>query len=104
MSSMSAKFCLVLLSPPSIEEKLIDMLLSEVGNQVFTNAPLFSHGVAHGRFNAVEQVMGRSAAVQMQIVLSEPAMTALLQRLQSEFRGTGLRYWASQLALDGEIA
>jgi Protein of unknown function (DUF3240) len=103
MSESTLKFCLVLLAPPSIEEKLVDLLLGSVGNEVFTSVPTFSHGTAHGRFSAIEQVMGRSAAVQMQIVLTEPEMSDLLERLRSGFRGTGLRYWASPLALEGEV-
>ena len=103
MSEMPSKFCLVLLSPPSIVEKLVDLLLASVGDEVFTSVPTYSHGTAHGRLSASEQVTGRSAAVQLQILLTEPALTALLQRLRNEFCGTGLRYWASPLALEGEI-
>lgn len=103
MSDPTMKFILVLLAPPSIEEKLVDLLLGTVGNEVFTSVPTFSHGTAHGRFNAMEQVMGRSAAVQMQIVLTETEMNALMLRLRADFRGTGLRYWASPLTLEGEI-
>lgn len=98
-----SNFCLVLLAPPSVEEKLLDVLLGTVGNEVFTSIPTFSHGTSHGRLSSVEQVMGRSAAVQIQIVLTEEEMNDLLERLRNEFRGTGLRYWASALALQGEI-
>lgn len=98
-----SNFCLVLLAPPSVEEKLLDVLLGTVGNEVFTSIPTFSYGASHGRLSSVEQVMGRSAAVQIQIVLTEAEMNDLLERLRNEFRGTGLRYWASALALQGEI-
>ena len=98
-----SRFCLVLLGPPSLEEKLLDVLLDAVGDEVFTSIPTFSHGTSHGRLSSVEQVMGRSAAVQVQILVTEEEMTDLLQRLREVFRGTGLRYWASPLALDGEI-
>lgn len=97
------RFCLVLLAPPGIEEKLLDLLLETVGDEVFTSAPAFSHGTSHGRLSSAEQVMGRSASVQIQVLLAEPALNDLLQRLRDEFRGTGLRYWASALALEGEI-
>ena len=98
-----SRFCLVLLGAPSLEEKLLDVLLDAVGDEVFTSIPTFSHGTSHGRLSSVEQVMGRSAAVQFQILVTEQEMTDLVQRLREEFRGTGLRYWASPLALDGEI-
>ena len=96
-------FCLVLLAPPSVEEQLLDVLLEAVGNEVFTSIPAFSHGMSHGRLNSVEQVLGRSAAVQIQILVTEAEMNDLVERLRSEFRGTGLRYWASALVQQGEI-
>jgi biotin synthase-related radical SAM superfamily protein len=98
-----SRFCLVLLGAPSLEEKLLDVLLDAVGDEVFTSIPTFSHGTSHGRLSSVEQVMGRSAAVQVQILVTEKEMTDLVQRLREEFRGTGLRYWASALAAEGEI-
>ena len=98
-----SRFCLSLLAPPSIEEKLLDTLMEAVGDEVFTSVPTFSHGMAHGRMSSIEQVLGRSAAVQIQILLTEEHMSDLLQRLREEFAGTGLRYWASPLAIEGEI-
>ena len=98
------KFCLTLLSPPSVEEALLDLLLDSVGeDEVFTGLPTFSHGLAHDRLSNQEQVMGRSASAQFQVLVTEAAMTALLQRLRDEFRGTGLRFWASALTVEGEI-
>ena len=97
------EFCLVMVAPPEVEEKLLDVLLSAVGNGVFTSTPSFSHGAAHGRLSSVEQVMGRSRSVQVQIIVTEAEMAALLQTLRTSFAGTGLRYWAMPLAVLGEI-
>lgn len=96
-------FCLVLSIPPSVEEKLLDLLLGAVSNGVFTTIPAFSHGTAIGRLSSLEQVMGRSASVQVQILVTEEEMNDLLQRLRVEFCGTKLRYWASPVAARGEI-
>ena len=98
-----SEFCLVLIAPPEIEEKLLDVLLAAVGNEVFTSTPSFSHGTAHGRLSSVEQVLGRSRSVQVQIVVTETEMAQLLQQLRASFAGTGLRYWALPLAAVGEI-
>lgn len=98
------KFCLTLLSPPSVEEKLLDLLLEAVGDaEVFTSVPTFSHGLAHSRLSKEELVMGRSASAQFQIIVTEAEMSALLQRMREQFRGTGMRFWASPLAIEGEI-
>ncbi|TWO68113.1 DUF3240 domain-containing protein [Caenimonas sedimenti] len=98
------KVCLTLLAAPSVEEKLLDVLLEMVGDEVFTSVPTFSHGTSHGRLSSVEQVLGRSAAVQVQILVTEEGMNPLLERLRAEFRCTGLRYWASALTTEGEMA
>ena len=94
-------FCLVLCCPASVEERLLDVLLDAVGDSSFTSVPVFSHGRAHQGLSPADQVMGRSASVQMQIVLSEQGLDDLLQRLRDEFRGAGLRWWASPLATQG---
>lgn len=97
------EYCLTLISPPDIEEKLLDTLLTTAGNEVFTSTPTFSHGTAQGRLSATEQVLGRSRAVQVQILLSTDEMNRLLQVLRESFAGTGLRYWVTPLAHEGEI-
>lgn len=48
--------------------------------------------------------MGRSHAVLVQILVTDGKQEKLLQLLQERFAGTGLRYWAAPLSIDGEIA
>lgn len=103
MSSPIPKMCLTLLAAPSVEEKLLDVLLETVDEEVFTSVATFSHGTSHGRLSSVEQVLGRSASVQIQILVTDEQMNLLLERLRVEFRGTGLRYWASALMTEGEM-
>jgi len=98
-----SKFCLALVCPPEIEEKLLDALLMTAAEEIFTSTPTFSHGTAHGRMDSVEQVMGRSRSIQVQIVVTEDEMKRLLQTLRESFAGTGVRYWAVPLAAEGEI-
>lgn len=99
-----SEFCLAIVCPPSIEEKLLDALLVSAGNEIFTSTPTYSHGTAHGRMANLEQVMGRSHSVKVEILVTEEEMTRLLQILLEAFKGTGLRYWAWPLAAEGEIA
>ena len=103
MFESSRELCLVMVAPLTVEEKLLDVLLAAVGNEVFTSTPSFSHGTAQGRLTSVEQVMGRSRSVQVQIIVTEAEMGTLLQLLRESFAGTGLRYWAMPLAALGEI-
>jgi hypothetical protein len=69
---------------------------------MFTTSPISSHGQPQERLSSAEQVLGRSAAVQVQVVLAEEEMAGLLEVVRGEFRGTGLRYWATPVALEGE--
>lgn len=99
-----ADVCLTLICPPTLEEKLLDALLERVDDQLFTSTPTHSHGSAPGRLSAHEQVMGRSRAVQVQVLLSQTELQGLRQVLESDFRGTGLRYWATAVTEEGECA
>lgn len=99
-----ADYCLTLICPPTVEEKLLDTLLAAAGGEVFTSTPTHSHGTAQGRLTAEEQVMGRSRAMQVQVLLTNDELDSLRGLLQREFAGTGVRYWATPLALDGEFA
>ena len=99
-----SKFCLTLICAPEIEEKLLDTLLSSIDAEVFTSTPTFSHGTSHGQLSNVEKVMGRSRSVQVQIITTEDEMASLIELLRQRFKGTGLRYWASDLSHEGEVA
>ena len=99
-----SKFCLTLICSREVEEKLLDTLLSHVENEVFTSTPTFSHGTAQGRLSSVEKVMGRSRSVQVQIVTTDEELASLTELLKRRFKGTGLRYWASALSAEGEVA
>ena len=98
------KFCLTLICPREIEEKLLDTLLTEIDDEVFTSTPTFSHGTAQGRLSSVEKVMGRSRSVQVQIVTTDAELASLIELLTPRFKGTGLRYWATALSVEGEVA
>ncbi|MEO7853609.1 MAG: DUF3240 family protein, partial [Rubrivivax sp.] len=94
MSDPGPDVCLTLICPPTVEEKLLDVLLANAGSEVFTSTPTSSHGTAQGRLTATEQVMGRSHAVQVNVLLTNEELNRLRALLQREFAGTGVRYWA----------
>ena len=98
-----ADFCLTLICPPTVEEKLLDVLLAHGGSDVFTSTPTHSHGSGQQRLSATEQVMGRSRAMQVNVLLASDQLASLREMLQRDFAGTGLRYWATPVAFDGEF-
>ena len=99
-----SKFCLTLICARELEERLLDTLLTNANDEAFTSTPTFSHGMAPGRLSNSEQVLGRSRSVQVQIVTTADELAALTELLKTEFKGTGLRYWASALTAEGEVA
>lgn len=99
-----SKYCFSLICSPDVEEKLLDALLTTFDDEVFTSTPIFSHGTAHGRLSAGEQVMGRSRSVFVQIIVTTEEATSLKELLQRDFSGTGIRFWTTALAAEGGIA
>lgn len=94
-------FCLTLICPPELEEKLLDLLLETLPGAIFTSSFAFFHGSSHA-LTTHEQVMGRSRAAQVQVLLAAEERSALFERLRADFTGTPLRYWITRL--DGQGA
>ena len=44
-----------------------------------------------------------SRSVQVQIVTTDGELASLTELLHERFKGTGLRYWASALFVEGEV-
>ena len=99
-----SELCLTLLCPPAVEEKLLDLLLMSPNAAVFTSAPTAAHGLAFGRLNQAEQVLGRAFATQVQVIIPTADKAALLGDIQEQFAGAGLRYWTTTVVEAGEIA
>lgn len=99
-----SEFCLNILCPVAVEEKLLDLLLMSPNADVFTSAPTATHGLAFGLLSQYEQVLGRMLATQVQVVLSEADKDALLKIIQQQFAGVGLRYWIMPVIESGRLA
>jgi hypothetical protein len=96
--------CLTLLCPPAVEEKLLDLLLLSPHVSVFTSAPTAAHGLASNGLSQSEQVLGRSFTTQVQVIISSVDKPALLEAIQTQLAGAGLRYWITQVVDAGDIA
>ena len=99
-----SELCLTLLCPPAVEEKLLDLLLLSPNAALFTSAPTAAHGLAFGRLNQTEQVLGRAFATKVQVIIPDADKQALLEDIQAQFAGAGLRYWITPVVEAGEIA
>lgn len=97
-----SEFCLTVLCPPALEEKLLDLLLLSTA-AVFTSTPTAAHGLAFGELNQTEQVLGRAFATQVQVIIAATNKDALLESIKAQFMGAGLRYWVTAVLEMGEI-
>ena len=97
-------YCLTLLCPPALEEKLLDLLLMSPDATVFTSAPTAAHGLAFGRLSSTEQVLGRALATQIQVLLTATDREPVLTAIRQSFAGVGLRYWITEIVEMGEVA
>ena len=98
------KVCCSLVCAPNVEEKLLDMLLVRFPADVFTSTRTSGHGTVSGALTATEQVLGCSEALLVQIVLGAMEMETLRTLLSREFAGSGIRYWVTVVAEEGELA
>ncbi len=97
------ELCLTLLCPTAVEEKLLDFLLMSAQVQLFTSTQTAAHGANATDFNPAEQVQGRIVMTQVQVLLAEPDQQDLLNDIQQQFTGTGIRYWVTSVIAVGEI-
>jgi hypothetical protein len=99
-----SEFCLTLLCPPAMEERVLDMLLMTPQISVFTSAPAAAHGLHPSRLDAGEQVLGLAVMTQVQALLGGPERDAVLVELKRKLAGSGLRYWLTPVIESGELA
>jgi hypothetical protein len=99
-----SELCLTLLCPPAVEEKLLDLLLMSPQVMVFTSTPTAAHGLAFTTHNQTEQVLGRAFVTQVKVIFAAADKASLLENIQRQFAGAGLRYWITTVVETGEIA
>lgn len=98
-----SKFHLHLTCPIKAEETLCDVVLACVGDAVFSCSYAYEYNAASASLSAEEQVLGRSRTVHLQLLLQEPALTQLLNAVEQQVKGQGIRYWTVPVIHEGQI-
>ncbi len=98
------KTLLTLIAPVALEEDIADFLLAHPEwASGFTTLAARGHGTsAHAR-SAAEDVSGRVAQTQFQIVTDDAAARALLAEMKTHARIPGLAWWMSPINDFGSI-
>lgn len=98
-----ADVLLNLACPLVFEERVLDTLLAVGGTGIFTSISASAHGLVHGALSPEEQVIGRSGASLVQVLVDAEELEALLAQLQSELPRTGVRFWVTPVIRQGEF-
>jgi len=87
------EFLITLNVPPSIEEAIVDCLLSFEAEHGFSSFPVSAHNHKNEGLSIAEQVTGRQQQIRFQMYIEKKDLSALLNRLKTEFSGSGIHYW-----------
>lgn len=97
--------CLHLVLPITLRDRVLDQLLlhpSWVGP--FTTHRVEGHGDPDGIASAAEQVRGRAERIQIEILMDERHVAALLAQLRADLPQCDVVWWLSPLIAAGSFA
>lgn len=101
---MNVKEYLVTLNvPPSLEEAVVDCLLTLESEHGFSSFPVSSHDHRNEGLSLAEQVTGRQRKIRFQMYVPEQGLAVLLAQLRAEFSGSGINYWVLPVIENGAI-
>jgi len=90
-------------APSSLEEMLVDCLLTLESEHGFSSFPVNVHHHENLGLSLAEQVSGRQRQICFQIHIDEDGAKLLLEQLKAEFSGAGLQYWVVPMLESYEV-
>lgn len=97
------EYLITLNAPPSLEEAIVDCLLTFESEHGFSSFPVYAHDHRNEGLSLAEQVSGRQKKLRFQMYVEEAVLFDLLARLRQEFSGAGIRYWVMPVFDNGTI-
>lgn len=94
---------LTLISAPSMEEMLIDWLLTQEEISGFSSVEIYGHGSRSTHLSLLEQVTGRQKRIQLMIHTEEEVANRLVAELKVKYPNTGLHYLITPIVDAGQI-
>jgi hypothetical protein len=89
--------------PPSLEEAIVDCLLTFETEDGFSSFPVSAHDHKNQNLSIAEQVAGRQDQIRFQMYIPEEDLLVLLDKLKKEFSGSGVRYWVLPVVENGSL-
>lgn len=97
--------CLTIILPKIFEEDLVDHLLEHPEwVSGFTTTDVNGHGRAVAYHGSAEEVRGRVARVQVQIVMEQANTQPLIAHLKESMHSAEIAYWVTPVAEFGRFA
>lgn len=93
----------ILNAPSSLEEAVVDCLLTLESEHGFSSFPVNVHHQENKGLSLAEQVSGRQKQICFQIHIDEGGAKLLLKRLQEDFSGAGIQYWVVPILESSEV-
>jgi hypothetical protein len=100
---MPSEYLLRVNIPPSLEEDIVDLLLSSTDIKGYQSYPTRGHGQV-GAMSIAEQVAGRRDRVQFEIVLDGASLEPLLENLKKAFPVRDVIYWVLPVVQSGRLS
>ena len=97
------EFLMTINVPPSIEEAIVDCLLTFEAEHGFSSFPVSAHDHINEGLSITEQVTGRQRKIRFQMYVAKQDLPALLNRLKTDFSGSGIQYWVLPVIEKGTL-
>ncbi|MCK5828696.1 MAG: DUF3240 family protein [Methylococcales bacterium] len=86
------EFLVILTVPYSLEEAIIDCLLTFEVDYGFSSFPVSAHDHKNKGLSLAEQVRGKQQQIRFQMYVAKHDLPTLTHRLKTEFSGSGITY------------
>jgi len=97
------QFLITLNVPPSLEEAIVDSLLTFEAEHGFSSLAISAHDHRNQGLSINEQVTGRQQKIRFQMYIEKQDLTELINRLKNDFSGSGIHYWVTPVIERGII-
>jgi hypothetical protein len=87
--------------PPTLEEAIVDCLLTFETEEGFSSFPVSAHDHKNQNLSIAEQVAGRQDQIRFQMYIPEQDLPVFLNKLKHEFSGSGIHYWVLPVIENG---
>jgi hypothetical protein len=95
------KYLVTINVPPSLEEAVVDCLLTLESEFGFSTFQVNAHDHKNENLSLAEQVTGRQKKIRFQMYLAEEGLAELLAQLKSDFSDSGIHYWVMPVLENG---